>query len=600
MYWSKTLIPTMKETPEGAEIPSHVLMLRAGLIAQVMAGAYTYLPLGLRSLQKATQIVRAEMNRAGAVELLMSALCPISLYEQTNRVEAFGDVLIKAQLPRGGKKIPVVLCPTHEEEVTDLVSRFVSSYRQLPITLYQIQTKFRNEERPRFGVLRTSEFMMKDAYSFHTTLESLNETYKKMYDAYCKIFQRCGLPFLAVEAESGPIGGDASHEFMIPSPNGEDRVVHCEACGYAANTEKAEIGSFGKDQLSPPTTPFKEIAELDTPGAHTIEQVCKFLKVKPSKLIKTLIYVADHPQSNGSLQPIAVLIRGDHDANENKIKRVLSAAKLELADAETIEAVTGAPVGFAGPVGLAQRIPIYADHAVMEVSNAIVGANKADKHLVNVNPFRTPQGDWTPDKIDDFRNAVDGDACPRCSSKMNIRAAIEVGHVFKLGTKYSDSLNARFLDADETQKTIIMGCYGIGVNRIIAGLIETSYDDAGMIWNVNLAPYEVVICPMKVSDERAMKLAEELANQLQMQGQIDCLIDDRDQRAGVKFKDADLIGFPLRIVIGDKGLAENKIEIKWRWEKETTMIPVNEAVETIMHWIKTERETGERFRNRTK
>ncbi|MDR1141129.1 MAG: proline--tRNA ligase [Planctomycetaceae bacterium] len=599
MYWSKTLIPTMKETPEGAEIPSHILMLRAGLIAQVMAGAYTYLPLGLRSLQKATQIVREEMNRVGAVELLMSALCPISLYEQTNRVEAFGDVLIKSQLSRGGKKIPVVFCPTHEEEVTDLVSRFVSSYRQLPVTLYQIQTKFRNEERPRFGVLRTSEFIMKDAYSFHTTLESLNETYKKMYDAYCKIFQRCGLPFLPVEAESGPIGGDASHEFMIPSPNGEDKVVHCETCGYAANTEKAEIGSFGKDQSVESVT-FKAIAELDTPGAHTIEQVCKFLKVKPAKLIKTLIYVADNPQSNGSLQPIAVLIRGDHDANENKIKRVLNATRLELADVKTIELVTGAPVGFAGPVGLAQQIPIYADHAVMEIVNAIVGANKADKHLVNVNPFRTPQGDWTPDKIDDFRNAVDGDACPRCNSTVKIREAIEVGHVFKLGTKYSDSLNAKFLDADETQKTIIMGCYGIGVNRIIAGLIETSYDDAGMIFPVNLAPYEVVICPMKVSDERAMKLADELARNLQTRGQIDCLIDDRDQRAGVKFKDIDLIGFPLRVVIGDKGLAENKLEIKWRWEKETTMIPINEAVETITHWIKSERETGERFDNRTK
>jgi prolyl-tRNA synthetase len=465
--------------------------------------------------------------------------------------------------------------------------------------LYQIQTKFRNEERPRFGVLRTSEFIMKDAYSFHTTLESLNETYKKMYKAYCQIFQRCGLPFLPVEAESGPIGGDASHEFMIPSPNGEDKVVHCEACGYAANTEKAEIGSIGKDRPSE-TTLFKPIAELDTPDAHTVEQVCKFLKAKPAKLIKTLIYVADSPQSNGVLQPIAVLIRGDHEANENKIKRVLNVTKLELADAKTIETVTGAPVGFAGPVGLAQQIPIYADHAVMEVANAIVGANKADKHLVNVNPFRTPQGDWIPDKIDDFRNAVDGDACPRCNSTVKIREAIEVGHVFKLGTKYSDSLNARFLDADETQKTIIMGCYGIGVNRILAGLIETSYDDAGMIFPVNLAPYEAVICPMKVSDERAMKLADELAQRLQTDGQIDCLIDDRDQRAGVKFKDIDLIGFPLRIVIGDKGLAENKIEVKWRWEKETTMIPINEAVEIITHWIKTERQTGERFNNRTK
>jgi prolyl-tRNA synthetase len=573
------------------------------------------LPLGLRSLQKATQIVREEMNQAGAVELLMSALCPISLYEQTNRVEAFGDVLIKAQLPRGGKKIPVVFCPTHEEEVTDIVSRFVSSYRQLPITLYQIQTKFRNEERPRFGVLRTSEFIMKDAYSFHTTLESLNETYKKMYNAYCKIFSRCGLPFLPVEAESGPIGGDASHEFMIPSPNGEDKIVHCEACGYAANTEKAEIGSTDSGGLKAENKEWKTIAELDTPGAHTIEQVCKFLKAKPAKLIKTLIYVAEYVTATETIrQPIAVLIRGDHDANENKIRRILKAAKLELADPATIEEVTGAPVGFAGPVGLAQQIPVYADFAVMEVVNAITGANKAEKHFVNINSGR----DFTPDKIDDFRNAVEGDACPRCSSTMKIREAIEVGHVFKLGTKYSDSLNAKFLDADESQKTIIMGCYGIGVNRIIAGLVETSYDESGIIWPVNLAPYEVVICPIKVTDERAMQLAETLAKKLagqlietftekitdgldwSLRGQIDCLIDDRDQRPGVKFKDADLIGFPLRVVIGDKGLAEGNVEVKWRWEKETAMIPINEAAETIAHWINTERQTGERFRNRKK
>jgi prolyl-tRNA synthetase len=588
MYWSKTLIPTMKETPEGAEIPSHVLMLRSGLIAQVMAGAYTYLPLGLRSLQKATQVVREEMNCAGAVELLMSALCPVSLYEQTGRVEAFGDVLIKANLPRGGRKVPVVFCPTHEEEVTDLVSRFISSYRQLPITLYQIQTKFRNEERPRFGVLRTSEFIMKDAYSFHTSLESLNETYKKMYEAYCKIFSRCGLPYLPVEAESGPIGGDASHEFMIPSPNGEDKIVHCEQCGYAANTEKAEIG---ETVIEAPdnSLQFKPAAELDTPGAHTIEQVCKFLKAKPTKLIKTLIYVAEG-HANEPRSVIAVLIRGDHDANENKIRRALKASKLELADPATIEKVTGAPVGFAGPVGLAQPIPIYADHSVMGIVNAVVGANKAEKHLVNVNPGR----DFTPSKIDDFRNAVDCDACPRCSGIMKIREAIEVGHVFKLGTKYSDSLNAKFLDDDETQKTIIMGCYGIGVNRIIAGLIETSYDESGIIFPVNLAPYETVICPMKVSDEKTMQLAAELHDELEQRG-IDCIVDDRDQRPGVKFKDADLIGFPFRIVIGEKGLAEGKIEIKWRWEKNSEMIPVKDAAETIVQWIDTERKTNDRF-----
>jgi len=582
MYWSKTLIPTMKETPEGAEIPSHVLMLRAGLISQVMAGAYSYLPLGLRTLHKATQIVREEMNKAGGVELLMTALCPASLYEQTHRIDVFGNVLIKTDLQRGGKKIPVVFCPTHEEEVTDIVARFISSYRQLPITLYQIQTKFRNEERPRFGVLRTSEFIMKDAYSFHTTLDSLNATYKKMYAAYSKIFSRCGLPFLAVEAESGPIGGDASHEFMIPSPNGEDKIVHCASCGYAANTEKAEIG--GGDRALDASILLKEIAELDTPGAHTVEQVCKFLKVKPTKLVKTLIYLADD-------KPVAVLLRGDHEANENKIRKVLGTQKLELADPATIERVTGAPIGFAGPVGLKESIPIYADYTVMSVVNSVTGANKNEKHLVNVNASR----DYTPTKFDDLRNAAEGDPCPRCASELLIRSAIEVGHVFKLGTKYSECLGAKFLDDDETQKTILMGCYGIGVNRIVAGLIETSYDESGIIFPVNLAPYEVVICPMKIDDEKMMGLAQVLHDEWESRG-IDCLVDDRDQRAGVKFKDADLIGFPLRIVIGDKGLAEGKLEIKWRWEKGSTMLPIEGAASTIATMLDEERNTSTHFR----
>jgi prolyl-tRNA synthetase len=585
MYWSQTLIPTMKETPDGAEIPSHILMLRAGLISQVMAGAYTYLPLGLRSLQKAAQIVREEMNKTGAVEMLMTAMCPVSLYEQTNRVKAFGNVLIKTDLPRGGKKIPVVLCPTHEEEVTDIVARYISSYRQLPITLYQIQTKFRNEERPRFGVLRTSEFLMKDAYSFHTSLESLNTTYKKMYNAYCKIFVRCGLPFLPVEAESGPIGGDASHEFMIPSPNGEDKIVHCEECGYAANIEKAEVGfhEVFTSSITQGISDQKAVTELDTPGVHTIEQVCKFLKVKATRMIKTLIYVADD-------KPIAVLIRGDHDANENKIKQAVKASKVELADEAVIRRVTGAPVGFAGPIGLAEKIPVYADVAVMNLVNAVTGANKADKHLVNVCPSR----DFTPDTVNDLRNAVDGDACPRCSSTMKLKPAIEAGHVFKLGTKYSESLNARFLDADESQKTVIMGCYGIGVNRIIAGLIETSYDDAGIIFPVNLAPYEVVICPMKVTDEKMMKAAAELHERLTDCG-VEVLVDDRDQRAGVKFKDADLIGFPLRIVIGDKGLAAGELELKWRWESSASFIPLAGAGEKIAAMITEERQTSRRF-----
>jgi len=584
MLWTRTLIPTMKETPEGAEIPSHVLMLRAGLVHQVMAGAYTYLPLGLRALKKAERIVREEMDAAGAVELSMPSMSPRGLWEQTGRVAAFGDVLVQLTLSRAGRKVPVVLGPTHEEIITDLVSRLINSYRQMPITLYQIGPKFRNEERPRFGVLRTSEFLMKDAYSFNASLESLNESYEAMYKAYCKIFTRCGLTYLPVEAESGPIGGDASHEFMIPADNGEDSVLHCKSCGYAANQEKAEIGS--RAAAPPADVAQKPLTKIPTPGAHTIEQVSAFLKCKPNKLIKTLIYLADG-------QPIAVLVRGDHDANEGKIRRVQKAAKLELASPEIIEKVTGAPVGFAGPVGLKEKIPILADGDVAAMVNAVTGANENEAHLVGVNASR----DFTPDLYADLRNAVDGDPCPRCSGKFALRHAIEVGHVFKLGTKYADSLNAKYLDATEQQQTIIMGCYGIGMNRIIAGICETSNDKDGIIWPVSLAPYEVALTLVKVPDDASMKVGLELHDQLAAAG-IDVLLDDRECRAGVKFKDADLIGVPLRIVIGDRGLKEGKLEAKWRWSSAAESLPLSGAAETIAAWIRAERETGERFRGR--
>ncbi len=580
MRWSQTLIPTMKETPEGAEIPSHVLMLRAGLIGQLMAGAYTYLPLGLRALRKAEQIIREEMDAAGAIEILMPALTPLSLWEQTGRVEAFGDVLIQFSVRRANRKVQMALGPTHEEVVTDLVARHVSSYRQMPITLYQIQTKFRNEERPRFGVLRTSEFLMKDAYSFDTSLEALGQSYDKMYAAYCRIFSRCGLNYLAVEAESGPIGGDASHEFMVPAENGEDMVVHCRDCGYAANLERAEIGPVGDVSNPPPPQPLRRV---DTPGATTIEQVSRFLGCRPADMIKTLIYTADN-------RPIAVLIRGDHDANEAKIRRAVGAQKIALAEPRVIEEVTGAPVGFAGPVGLKQPIPLFADRAIQFVHNGVAGANAADAHLTGVTLGR----DFHVDQFYDLRNAVDGDPCPKCSSKLAIRHAIEVGHVFKLGTKYSEALAARFLDDKEQLRPIIMGCYGIGVNRILASLIETTHDANGIVWPVALAPYEVVLVPVNVMDEPTRKAATELHDVLQSAG-IDVLLDDRDQRAGVKFKDADLIGFPLRVVLGERGLKQGKIEIKWRWEDQAQMIDLDEAAETIAALIRRERQTGERF-----
>jgi prolyl-tRNA synthetase len=583
MLWTRTLIPTMKESPEGAEIPSHVLMLRAGLINQVMAGAYTYLPLGLRALRKAEQIVREEMDAAGAVELLMPAMSPRGLWEQTGRVAAFGDVLIQAVLHRPGRKVNVVLGPTHEEIVTDLVSRQINSYRQMPITLYQITSKFRNEERPRFGVLRTSEFLMKDAYSFEASVESLHQTYQKMYAAYCRIFTRCGLQYLAVEAESGPIGGDASHEFMIPAEYGEDSVLHCASCGYAANQEKAEIGARDCVLPSVPLGPLQQVA---TPGASTIDNVSAFLKCRPQDLIKTLIYLADG-------QPIAVLVRGDHEANEGKIRRAQQAEKLDLATPEVIEKVTGAPVGFAGPVRMKQKIPILADRDVQKMANSVTGANAADAHLTGVNLHR----DFEVDLFADLRKALDGDPCPRCSATLALRHAIEVGHVFKLGTKYTEALGAKFLDADEQLKPIIMGCYGIGVNRIIAGLIETSFDKDGIIWPVSLAPYEVLLAPVKVPDEASMTVAQELHDRLTAAG-IDVLLDDRDCRAGVKFKDADLIGVPLRVVIGDRGLKEGKLEVKWRWAKEVEKIDLAGAAETLADLVRRERADNARFRGR--
>jgi prolyl-tRNA synthetase len=572
--WTQSLIPTLKESPEGAEIKSHELMLRAGLISQVMAGAYTYLPLGLRALRKAERIVREEMDRAGAIELLMSALSPISLWERSGRLQAFGNVLMHFKVLRARRQVHVALGPTHEEVVTDLVSRTISSYRQLPITLYQVQTKFRNEERPRFGVLRTSEFLMKDAYSFDTTLEGLNQSYDQMYQAYCRIFSRAGLDYLAVEAESGPIGGDASHEFMVLAEHGEDVVVHCAACGYAANVERAQTA---KRTGKPSHTTWELLAKVDTPQVGSIEQVTKFLGCRAEQMVKTLIYLADG-------QPIAVLIRGDHDANENKIRRTIGVTSLELAPPEVIEKVTGAPVGFAGPIGLA--VPLWADYDVAGMPNMIVGANEKDKHYTGCNFGRDVKLD--SDRIADLRNAIDGDPCPKCRASLALRHAIEVGHVFKLGTKYSQALGAKYLDDKEQQHDIVMGCYGIGVNRIIAALIETKHDREGIIWPMSLAPYEVLICPINVREADVAEAAEKLYQQLEAAG-VETLLDDRDQRPGVKFKDADLIGIPLRVVIGGRSLKEGKVETKWRWESAPAQIDAAGAAEKIAELVRVER-----------
>ncbi len=562
MRWTQTFIPTMKEVPADAEVPSHQLMLRAGLIRQLMAGAYTWLPLGYRSVRKVSEIVRQEMDKAGAVELFMPALQPMEIFERTGRRKAFGNVLFNFEVKKGDRKLHLALGPTHEEVITDLMAKHINSYRQLPITLYQIQTKFRNEERPRFGVLRTSEFLMKDAYSFGATIEHLNAAYEAMYNAYCRIFERCGLKYLPVEAESGPIGGDASHEFMVPASNGEDFVIHCPKCSYAANQERADTGR--QSELQAKVDGAAAPVKVDTPDAGSIDQVSKLLKSDAKSFIKTLIYMADG-------KPVAVLLRGDHTANEGKIRRATQTTTVELADEATILKVTGAPVGFAGPIGI--QCPCIADHDAALIRSAIVGANSKDAHLTGV----IPGTHFELTDTFDLRNAESDDPCPKCTGTLQMVHGIEVGHVFKLGTKYSVSMDAKFVDAQEQSHPIIMGCYGIGVTRVVASIVETCHDENGIIWPINVAPYTVQIIPLNVNDAEVMRVTNQIYDELTDAG-IDILMDDRDQRPGFKFKDADLIGIPLRVTIGGKGLAEGIAEIKWRTESDARKIPLADAV----------------------
>ena len=544
MKWSQSLIPTLKENPSEAEIDSHKLMIRAGLIRRITAGAYAYLPLGTLVLNKVINIVREEMNRAGAIEVFLPALQPLNLLEESGRLNVFGDDLITFE-DRHGKT--TALGPTHEEIITDIVRNEINSYRQLPITLYQIQTKFRDETRPRFGVLRSKEFIMKDAYSFDIDYEGLNKSYKLMYDAYCRIFDRCGLDYIVVEADSGAMGGDVSHEFMVPSSVGEDVLIRCLKCGYSANRERAEFAPIPKENH----VTLQTVKEVLTPNKHTIQEVSTFLKVSPSKMVKTMIYI-----SNG--EPIAVLLRGDHEVNETKLTKVLGQEAVALADHTTIEHVTGARLGFAGPVGLKTRI--IADQAVSVLSNFVTGANKSDFHLLNVNTER----DFKIDQIANVRYVTKGDKCPKCNHDLDISQGIEIGHVFKLGTKYSDALKAKFLDTSGKEKSMIMGCYGIGVNRIIASLIERSHDENGIIWPLLLAPYKVIIIPVNVSDTNSMQMANSIYEDLSNNPGIEVLLDDRDLRPGVKFKDADLIGIPIKIIIGRKFTETKELEIKLR------------------------------------
>ncbi len=567
MRYSQAFIPTVRETPADATTPSHILMIRAGLIRQLAAGVYSYLPLGYRALRKAEQIVREEMDRAGAIEVHLPALIPLELFQKTGRVEAFGPILFKFKDQHGAE---LSLGPTHEEVITKLVADHINSYKQLPLNLYQIQTKFRDEERPKSGVLRTREFLMKDAYSFHTSIEQLENTYQKMYDAYTRIFKRCGLPTIAVEAESGPIGGSASHEFMVLTDVGEDKVVICNNCRYSANVEKAERKppqiNLNKNLENGP-----ELKEVYTPNLKTIEQVSNFLKCRPERMIKTLIYKSDD-------RVIVALIRGDHEVNESKLAQSAGVSNIELADDKTIEKLTGADVGFAGPVGL-NADTIIIDYDVANITDGVTGANKTDYHLTGVVPGR----DFPIDKsqLADIRNTVEGDLCPKCGNQLQFKRAIEVGHVFKLGTKYSESLGATFLDANGKSHPMIMGCYGIGVNRIIAAVIEIHHDDNGIIWPISVAPYEVLLIALNPSDDRVSEVANEIYKKLTSEG-IDVLYDDRDTRPGVKFKDADLLGIPIRIVVGPKNLNEGKTEISLRTDKEKILISLKDTTDKVL------------------
>ena len=558
-------MPTLREVPAEAEIASHQLMLRAGLIRKLAAGVYSYLPLGLRSLKKVEQIVREEMDKSGAQELLMSALLPAEAYQASGRWEVFGPSMFKLK-DRNDRDF--CLGPTHEELFTQTVIDNVRSYKEYPMTLYQIQTKYRDEGRPRFGLIRGREFIMKDAYSFDLDEKGLDESYKKMYDAYNRIFTRLGLDFTIVDADSGAMGGSGSQEFMVKSPVGEDGIAYCDECGYAANYEKCECIPQPVEQ------PEGEAAleKIETPNAHTIEELVNSLGMEAYNFAKTIIYKADDKY-------IAAMVRGDRDVNEVKLKNLVGCTDdLELAEPAVVRDITHAQVGFAGPIGL--DIPVYADKEVAMMKNFIVGANETDMHYKNVNIGR----DFNPDTIADIRVVVTGDKCPKCGGTIKSEQGIEVGHIFKLGTKYSDALGLKYLDESGKQKTVIMGCYGIGVTRCLAAAVEQLHDDNGIIWPVSIAPYHAIVVPANYKSEEQMAEAERIYAALNDAG-IETLLDDRSERAGVKFKDADLIGIPVRIVVGKK-IGDGIVEYKERTMEKAEEMAADDAVTKVISFIK--------------
>ncbi len=558
MRWTRSLINTLREEPQEAEIASHKLMLRAGLIRRLGGGLYTFMPLGLRSLRKVERIVREEMDRAGALEILMPALQPSELWEQSGRLGSMGASMFRLH-DRADRTM--VLGPTHEEVVTDLVAREINSYRQLPCTLYQIQTKFRDEIRPRFGLMRAKEFIMKDAYSFDVSLEAADVSYQAMYAAYVRIFARCGLETRPVEADTGDIGGNWSHEFMVMADAGEDAVIICDACEYAANQERAERRRPDPATTGGATPPVEAVA---TPGARTIAEVAAFLGCPQNQLVKTIICLVDG-------RPAAVLVDGDRELCLPKLKRALNARTVELADDETIRKVTGAPVGFAGPAGLS--IPVYADQALQGALDRVGGANRADTHVRHLDLERDA-------KVAAYHDLVvvgEGDGCPRCAGRLGVKRGIEVGHVFKLGTKYTQAFGARFLgEQGGAAETMVMGCYGIGVTRTLQAVIEQCRDNDGIRWPVSVAPYTVALLLLDPRDAAVCAAVERLEAELESRG-LDVLVDDRDERPGVKFKDADLIGAPFRVVAGSKALAKGCVEVRPRGARESELVPVDGA-----------------------
>jgi prolyl-tRNA synthetase len=567
MRRSQLFLPTIRDVPTEAEVISHQLMLRAGMIRRVAAGVYSYLPFGYRVIQKVSQIIREEMNRAGGQEVLLPALHPAELWQESGRWEAMGKELMRL---KDRHERNFCLGPTHEEVITDLVRREVRSYRQLPLTFYQIQTKFRDEIRPRFGLMRGREFIMKDAYSFDRDDAGQDISYRQMYDAYGAIFSRCGLRYTPVEAESGAIGGSYSQEFMVLADTGEDAIAVCHACRYAANVERAEIAATAAGQGSEVPKPLERVA---TPGKTSVEATATYLGVPPQALVKTLLYRADG-------RVLGVLVRGDRQVNEAKLAKHLQAGELRLADRATVERVTEGPEGFSGPIGLT-GLPLLADHEVRGLGNVVVGANAADAHYLNANVDR----DFTIDRFLDLRMVSEGDPCPRCGEPLQIVRGIEVGHVFKLGTKYSEAMGALYLDGDGKERPMVMGCYGIGVGRTAAAAIEQHHDADGIIWPLPIAPLQVLVLPVNVADSRSWEVAQSLHNGLEVAG-VEVLLDDRDERPGMKFKDADLIGLPLRLTIG-RALAEGRVELMARRTRRMRNVRVEEVVPLVRQIVTT-------------